>query len=96
MEHPHLPQGQVSLGKKFKLHPVLLSVLLLLILTSLGLSVYFLTTTKKFEPPSKAATSGQKEPTVTLKSDFKNPFQQQSQYLNPFDPTKSPLYNLKK
>ncbi len=96
MENSHLPRADSSLIGKFKLHPILFSIITLLLLSSVTLAVYFLTTAKNFEPPSKAKTVTQSDSTVTLKSDYKDPFQQKSQYINPFDLTKSPFYNLKK
>ncbi len=36
-----------------------------------------------------------KEPTVALKTEVKNPFDKETQYVNPFDTYKSPFYTLK-
>jgi len=36
-----------------------------------------------------------KEPTVGLKTEYKNPFDKKTQYINPFDQFKSPFQTLK-
>ncbi len=36
-----------------------------------------------------------KTPQVELKTEYKNPFAKQSQYINPFDQYKSPFHNLR-
>ena len=36
-----------------------------------------------------------KEPKVALKTEYKNPFEKESQYVNPFDQFKNPFHNLK-
>lgn len=45
--------------------------------------------TGKFKIPS--VPFGQKQPKVELKTEYKNPFNKESQYVNPFDQYKNPF-----
>lgn len=42
-------------------------------------------------PLKKIPGLGQKQPTVELKKEYKNPFNKESQYVNPFETYKNPF-----
>ena len=46
-------------------------------------------------PLSKLPLVGQKQPSVSLKSEYKNPFDKSTQYVNPFDSYKNPFVTAK-
>lgn len=72
-------------------------LLLLVILLLAGAGVYFLVNKGVIKNPlSNLPSVGTKQPTIAVKSEYKNPFDKGSQYVNPFDQYKSPLLNLKK
>jgi hypothetical protein len=89
------PKG-TSFLQKLPFPPLISLLLLLAVVVSISVSVYFLSTSKNFEPFSKAFNLKVKKPTVTLKTGSKNPFNKETQFVNPFDPVKSPFYALKK
>jgi len=76
-----LPVGQVPSEKKLPRKNIIIAVILLLILTS-GVAVFFLTQNKT------------KEPTVSLTKEYNNPFDTKTQYTNPFSNYKNPFDNL--
>ncbi len=62
---------------------------LLLVLVLIGAALFFIFKDKFNLPKTPFQTA--KEPTVTLKSEYKNPFKKENQYVNPFDQYKSPF-----
>ncbi len=44
----------------------------------------------------KKISLGAKKPNVSLKTEYKNPFDKKTQYVNPFDDSKNPFVNLAK
>ncbi len=60
-------------------------VLLIIIVILAGVVVYFVYSKGLIKNPL------QKSPEVGLKTEYKNPFQKESQYLNPFDENKNPF-----
>ena len=65
---------------------------LLVVLAALLLLGYYLVSKGNISVPF--VPSSKKEPTVELKTDYKNPFAKETQYVNPFDQYKSPILNL--
>ena len=63
-----------------------LPLLLLLIAAAVAL-IYF----GVIKNPLKSLKLGQSVPSVDLKTDYKNPFKQETQYVNPFDTYKNPF-----
>lgn len=63
------------------------------IVLSLGATGYILF----FTGPNLSALKNflQKKPTVTVKTEYQNPFAKETHYVNPFDTFKSPFYSLK-
>lgn len=94
MENP-TPKSS-SVFKKLPFPPVVSFLLLLAVVVSITVSVYFLTTSKSFEPFTKAFLPASKKPTVSVKTGSKNPFAKETQFVNPFATYKSPFYALKK
>lgn len=74
---------------------LLLPVVVLLII---GVAAYFLINLGIINNPLPQSLQQltKQEPTVALKNDYKNPFEKETQYVNPFDQYKSPFHNLKK
>lgn len=60
-----------------------------------ALVVAFWLLAAKFVFKKKLPFLDKKDPTVQVKSEYKNPFNKSSQYVNPFDQSKSPFLNLK-
>ena len=81
-------------GHVKKLPGKLLLFLSLAILVSVGASLYIL-----FSKNTKLSKSLQsvlkKEATIKPQVVSKNPFKKDDQFVNPFDPAKSPFYSLK-
>ena len=50
----------------------------------------------KFVFKKKLPFVGSKEPNVALKTEYKNPFDKKTQYVNPFGEFKNPLVSLNK
>ena len=65
---------------------ILLIIIILAALAALG---YFLLTKFGFKLPSIPGI--QQGPKVSLKSEYKNPFNKSTQYVNPFDQYKNPF-----
>lgn len=64
----------------------------LLLLLILGVGLFILVSLKVIKLPSfPGANLFQKKPSVTLKKDYKNPFNKDTQYVNPFDKYKNPF-----
>lgn len=76
-------------------------IVLLLLVAGGALVVYFLATSGVLKLPAnvqvpKLTTDSSKESSVGLKSEYKNPFDKNAQYVNPFAEYKNPFDNLKK
>ena len=66
--------------------------LIFFILLIIGGSIYLLSYFGFIKNPfSKLPFIGQKEPQVTLKTEYKNPFDKDTQYVNPFETYKNPF-----
>lgn len=64
----------------------------LLLLLIIGAVVYFLFTTGIIKNPlGKLPIIGQKGPKVSIKKEYKNPFNKSTQYVNPFQTYKNPF-----
>jgi len=86
---PDLPKGNVSSKRLSKKTVIFVT---LAVLASLSASLYiffFMGTSPKINQFFKP-----KSPTVTVKTEVKNPFKKETQFVNPFDPVKSPFYAL--
>lgn len=64
---------------------------LLLILVLIGVALYFIFKDKLNLPKTPFQTSS--APKITVKTEYKNPFKKENQYVNPFDEYKSPFLN---
>ncbi len=62
--------------------------LVVIIAVAVGLLLLVLISKNKVSLPG-----AKKEPTVQVKSEYKNPFNKDTQYVNPFDQYKSPFIN---
>lgn len=74
-------------------------LLVLFLIVALVAGLYLLSKTTNFLPKAFFPNVGnivQKQPTVEVKSEYRNPFDKRNQYVNPFDQYKSPFLNLKK
>ncbi|KKS40079.1 MAG: hypothetical protein UV61_C0003G0099 [Candidatus Gottesmanbacteria bacterium GW2011_GWB1_43_11] len=87
--NPDLPKGN-ALSKRLSKKTVVF--ITLAILVSLSASVYILFFTGS--APKINQLFKPKAPTVTVKTETKNPFKKETQFVNPFDPVKSPFYAL--
>jgi len=66
---------------------IILPLLLLVVGTALLVPKYF----GAVKNPLQNVPFLQKEPTVSLKTDYQNPFDKKTQYVNPFDEYKNPF-----
>ena len=64
-------------------------LLIIVILVALAVSGYFLLTKFGFKLPSIPGI--QQGPKVSLKTEYKNPFNKETQYVNPFETYKNPF-----
>ena len=78
--------NQKSSPREAGIAHILLIVIILAALVVLG---YFLFTKFGFQLPS--ITGIQQGPKVSLKSEYKNPFEKETQYVNPFETYKNPF-----
>lgn len=74
----------------------IIHLLLPIILIIIAIVIYLVYSGVIKNPLKSLPIIGTKEPTVTVKTAYQNPFDKNSQYVNPFDQSKSPLLNLKK
>lgn len=87
-------KGYIELNNQRGVVHLVLPLFLLLIA---GVAVFILISLGIIKNPFRnLPVVGEKEPTVAIKQEYKNPFDKKSQYVNPFDQYKSPLLNLKK
>lgn len=64
----------------------------LLLLLIIGAAVYFLIYFGIIKNPfGNLPIIGQKPPKVSVKTEYKNPFDKNTQYVNPFEPYKNPF-----
>lgn len=64
----------------------------LLLVVIIGAAVYLMVTLGVIKNPfQNFSLTGKKEAKVTLKSEYKNPFKKDTQYVNPFDSYKNPF-----
>ncbi len=83
-------------GTHFLRRPrIQLLFLVVLILTSIALLTVYIFKNTKYGKQFQQQLTKTQEPTVSLKQEYNNPFNRESQYVNPFDTTKSPFLNLK-
>ena len=80
--------GRILNNQRGVIHLVLPVLLLLVIGAAIFGLVYFGIIKNPF---SKLPIIGQKQPSVSLKSEYKNPFNKSTQYVNPFDTYKNPF-----
>ena len=74
-------------------HIALLPLILLLLIVVVAVTFIY----KKNLAPFKATQSSQKTTsTVAVKTEYQNPFDKNSQYVNPFSPYKNPFDSIKK
>lgn len=68
-------------------------LLILLLLAAIVAGLYLLQQKTNFLPKAffPKINLGQKQPTVELKTEYKNPFNKETQYVNPFDTYKNPF-----
>ena len=81
---------QDSILKKIKKRLTRKVVIVLSIFVGAGLILY-LGFAIKFKIPSNPLDLLQKKATVQLKTEYKNPFSKETQYVNPFDTYKNPF-----
>lgn len=86
-DNKNLPNFMLFLQRSSKKTKIVFSLITIIILVGLA----FLISNKK--NPLKVS-SGKPPTNITLKSEYKNPFKQSTQYVNPFTEFKSPFINL--
>lgn len=64
-------------------------LLLVIMLAATALLLYFLVSSGKLNIPGLT-----KKPNVELKTEYKNPFDRETQYVNPFQEYKNPFNNI--
>jgi len=69
-------------------------IILLLLIAVLAVVVVAYFFKGKLPLPQVPGISQTQEPKVVVKTDYKNPFDKKSQYVNPFDQYKSPFLTL--
>lgn len=79
--------------KKGFAHLILLVVILAV--TLLLISALFYTKIFNKKLPSITNQNNSQEASVQIKKDYQNPFDKNTQYINPFNQTKNPFDNLK-
>lgn len=78
------------MGFKKGIAHILPVILIAIVVIGVWLLIYTFVLKKKVSLPGLSG----KEPTVELKKDYKNPFNKNAQYVNPFDDFKNPLAQL--
>lgn len=63
----------------------------LLLLLVVGAGAFFLIRFGVIKNPLSRLPLSQQQPTVSVKSDYKNPFKKETQYINPFETYKNPF-----
>lgn len=86
-EKKNLPSAVTLLQKFPKKVKIIASLLAVVVLVG---AVFLISNTKK----SLKVSSGKPPTSITLKSEYKNPFKESTQYVNPFAEFKSPFINL--
>lgn len=87
------PNASVNAQKKQK---ELILVLVIALLVFVVMVIVIVATRSTSIVPQKPTSTGvSKEPTVNLKKEYKNPFDKNAQYVNPFSQYKNPFDNLK-
>lgn len=81
-------------NQKGVVHLVLLFLVLLILIGGVVYGLIFFKIIKN--PLQSLPVIGKQDPTIAVKSEYKNPFDKKSQYVNPFDQYKSALLNLKR
>lgn len=71
-------------------------LLLLLLIIGIVVGIYLVSKQTNLFPKTFLPKIGSQDPSVSVKTEYKNPFEKSTQYVNPFDQYKSPLANLKK
>ena len=71
-------------------------LLLIVLIFGLVVGAYLVSKQTNLFPKAFLPKISSQEPNVVVKSEYKNPFDKSTQYVNPFDQYKSPLVNLKK
>lgn len=66
---------------------IIVPLLLLVVGIAVVVPVFF----GKVKNPLSSVPFLQKKPTVSVKTDYKNPFDQETQYVNPFEEYKNPF-----
>ena len=74
--------------KGFVLHTLLIAIVIIAVWVGV---IYVLIQKGIIKRPSFLST---KQPKVELKSEYKNPFDKNTQYVNPFNNTKNPFNNI--
>lgn len=73
-----------------------IALILLIIIIAAGLLIgVYLVSQKTNLFPKASTTPSSSEPNVTLKEEYKNPFDEKSNYSNPFDSYQNPFESLK-
>lgn len=67
---------------------LLLILIIVLVIGGIGVGVYLVSKPQIFK---SKASSAENLPKVELKSEYKNPFDKNTQYVNPFDQYKNPF-----
>ena len=71
-------------------------LLILLVVTIVAvISLFYLGVIKNPAKQIQSIVTGKKEPTVALKTQYQNPFDKATQYVNPFSSYQNPFDNLK-
>lgn len=78
-------------SQKGVIHLIALLLLLLVIGAGLLVLIYTGTINNPLKHVPYLGNLGQGGPKVTLKSEYKNPFDKKTQYVNPFDKYKNPF-----
>lgn len=70
-------------------------LLILVILVAVVLGIYFVARQTNLLPKTSFQIGQTKDPTVSLQTQYQNPFDENSQYVNPFSEYKNPFDSLK-
>jgi len=73
----------------------LIPIVIIFAVTLLLIGALFYTKVLNKKIPSITNKSNNQEASVQIKKDYQNPFDKNTQYVNPFDQTKNPFDNLK-
>lgn len=65
--------------------------LVILLVVGIGVGLYLIKNPQILKSRANFPGFGSKEPTVTVKTEYQNPFKKETQYVNPFQSYKNPF-----